>query len=152
MLRTDIIKLLEENIGSTPFSISLSNIFWICTPKQGEQKQNKPMGLHPTEKLFNGKGNHSQNENAAYWTWENICEQYIWKGVHIQNRWRTHTIELPKAQLKIGTKHFSKEYVQMAKRYKKLSSISPIIWEMHIIRTMSLSPHTDKKWLSSKTQ
>ena len=38
------------------------------------------MGLYPTEKLFNGKGNHSQNEKAAYWMWENICKSISEKG------------------------------------------------------------------------
>ena len=59
-------KLLAENIGSTLFDISLSNIFWLCPPKQGEQKKKKPMGLHSTEKLFNGKGKHPQNEKAEH--------------------------------------------------------------------------------------
>ena len=72
-VRSEAIQLLEDNIGSMIFDISLGNIFWICLLKQGKQKQNKPMGFHPTEKLFNGKGNHPQNEKAAYWTWENIC-------------------------------------------------------------------------------
>ena len=35
--------------------ISLSNIFWICLLKQGKQKQNKRMGFHLKEKLFNRK-------------------------------------------------------------------------------------------------
>ena len=71
-------------------------------------------------------------------------QKYIWKGVHTQNRQRTHTTEPPKIQLKIGTEHFPKEYVQVAKRHMKLSLIPPIIWEMHIKRTRRLSPHTWK--------
>ena len=64
--RHEAIKLLEENIGSTLFDISLSNIFWTCLLKQGKQRQNKAMVLHPTENFFNGKGNHPQNKKAAY--------------------------------------------------------------------------------------
>ena len=36
---TQTIKLLEENIGSILFAISLSNIFWTCLIRQGQQKQ-----------------------------------------------------------------------------------------------------------------
>ena len=39
MLRSDIIKLLEENISSWLFDIGLSNIFWI-SPKATEIKAN----------------------------------------------------------------------------------------------------------------
>ena len=38
-VRPETIKLLEEKIGSMLFDISLSNIFWICLPRQGKQKQ-----------------------------------------------------------------------------------------------------------------
>ena len=38
-VRPDTIKLLEENIGSMLFDISLSNIFWISLIRQGQQKQ-----------------------------------------------------------------------------------------------------------------
>ena len=55
-LRPDTIKLLEENINSGPFDISLSYIFfWICLLRQGKQKQNKQMGRHQTKKLLHRK-------------------------------------------------------------------------------------------------
>ena len=38
-VRPETIKLLEEKIGSMVFDISLSNIFWICLLRQGQQKQ-----------------------------------------------------------------------------------------------------------------
>ena len=38
-VRSETIKLLEENIGGTLFNINLSNIFWICLLRQGKQKQ-----------------------------------------------------------------------------------------------------------------
>ena len=37
-ISSETIKLLEENIGSTLFDISLKNIFWICLLRQGKQK------------------------------------------------------------------------------------------------------------------
>ena len=39
VLRPETIKLLEENIGSMLFDISLRNIFWIYRLRQGKQKQ-----------------------------------------------------------------------------------------------------------------
>ena len=36
------------------------------------------MGLHQTKKFIHNKGNHQQNEKAAYWMGENICKSYMW--------------------------------------------------------------------------
>ena len=38
-VRPKTIRLLEENISSMLFDISLSNIFWVCFQRQGKQKQ-----------------------------------------------------------------------------------------------------------------
>ena len=38
-VRLEIVKLLEENIGSTLFDSSLCNIFWICLLGQKKQRQ-----------------------------------------------------------------------------------------------------------------
>ena len=77
-VRPEIIELLKENIGSTPFDISLSNIFLICLCKQRKQNQSKQMGLHQTKKLLHSEGNCQHNEKSAYWRREDICKQYIW--------------------------------------------------------------------------
>ena len=37
-VRSETIKLLEENIANILFDISLSNIFWICPFSQGKKK------------------------------------------------------------------------------------------------------------------
>ena len=45
-VRPQAIKIIEENIGSQLFDISLSNLFWIYLLGQKKQKKNKQMGLH----------------------------------------------------------------------------------------------------------
>ena len=76
-VKPETIKLLEENIGSTPYDMSLSNIFLyrniflskiFLTPlyRQEKPKKNKQIGLHQTKKLLHSKGSHQQNEKTTY--------------------------------------------------------------------------------------
>ena len=66
-VRPETIKLLEENIGSTLFDISLSNIsFGSVSSSKGNKSKNKQMGLHKTKKLLHSKRNYQQNEKASY--------------------------------------------------------------------------------------
>ena len=51
------------------------------------------MGLHQTKKLFHSEGKYQQNEKEAYWMGEDICKQYIWQGINVQNIQRTHTTQ-----------------------------------------------------------
>ena len=60
---------------------------------KGNKSKNKQVGLHRAKKLMHSKGNHQQNENAAYWTGENICKSYIWWRVSIQSIQITHTTQ-----------------------------------------------------------
>ena len=50
-VRPEIIKLLEKNIGNMLFYISFSNLILDLSLKQGQQKQNKHMGLQQTKKI-----------------------------------------------------------------------------------------------------
>ena len=52
-VRPEIVKILEENIGTTLFDVGLNNIFWICFVRQKQQQKYKQMGLHKTKKLLN---------------------------------------------------------------------------------------------------
>ena len=45
-LRLETIKLLEENIGSVNFDISLSNILYMSPQAKGNKSKNKQMKLH----------------------------------------------------------------------------------------------------------
>ena len=58
-IRPEIIRFIEENIGSMLFDISLSKVFVGVIPKMRETKaKNNQMGLHQTKKLLHSKGNH----------------------------------------------------------------------------------------------
>ena len=80
------------------------------------------MGLHPTLKLFNGKGNHPQMKRQPTECEKIFANNMSEKGFisKIDEELTQLNLQKPKTQLKIGTKHFSKEYVQMAKRHMKL--------------------------------
>ena len=56
-------------------NILLDKVFLFLT-RQGEQKKNKQMGLHQTEKFLHGKGNHQQNKKTTHRMGEHI-HQYI---------------------------------------------------------------------------
>ena len=57
--RPETIKLLEENLATKLFDISVSNIFLDMSPQARETKaKNKQMGLHQIRKLLHSKGNH----------------------------------------------------------------------------------------------
>ena len=58
-VRPEIIKVLEYNIGCTPFDIGLSNILGgFVSSGKGNKSKNKQMGLHQTKKPLHSKGNH----------------------------------------------------------------------------------------------
>ena len=81
-IRHETIKLLEENIVSRFFDISLSNtFFWYVSSGKGNKNKNKQMGLYQTEKVLHTEGNYQQNKKTIYWMGEDICKQYIHKGL-----------------------------------------------------------------------
>ena len=74
-IKPEIITLLEENIGSKLFDISLSNIFFDMSLRPGTPKsKNKQMGLYQTKKLLNNKESYQQYIKATYWLGEDICK------------------------------------------------------------------------------
>ena len=74
-VRSDTIKLLEENIGRTHFDINYSKIFFDPPPRVMEIKtKNKQMGPNETSKLLHSKENHKQDEKTTLRMGENICK------------------------------------------------------------------------------
>ena len=64
-VRPETIKLLEENVGSKLFDISLNNIFFGYVSSGKGNKQDEPKGLYQSEKLFHSDRNCQPNENAT---------------------------------------------------------------------------------------
>ena len=64
-VRSEIIKVLEENISSILFDIDLSNNFLVISPLANKNKE-KQMRLHQIKKLLHREGNYQQKEKAIY--------------------------------------------------------------------------------------
>ena len=66
-IRSEIIKLLEENIGSKFLDIGLGNDFFNLTPKIKFLKSiDKQVELYPTKQLPHSKENHQPNKKVTY--------------------------------------------------------------------------------------
>lgn len=78
-VRSEIIKLLEENIGSILFDIDLSNNFLVISPQVNKNKK-KQMRLHQTKKKgklsTKGKG-HLLNDISVKRLISKLCKQLI---------------------------------------------------------------------------
>ena len=68
----ETIQLLEENIGSVLFDISISNI---CLDVSLQVRINKCD--YSTKMLFHSEGNNQQNKKTTYWMGKDICKQYV---------------------------------------------------------------------------
>ena len=131
-------KLLEENLGRTLFGINHSNILYVPHPTIMERKTKiNEWDLINFKKLLYNEGNYKQGEKTILRMGENNSKWNNWHGI-FQNTQATHIAQYQKNKqpnLKVGkdlNRHFSKEDIQMAKRY----STSLIIREMQIKTTM----------------
>lgn len=77
-VKSETIKLLEENIGDKLLDIVLGSDSFGSNSKS--KRSNKQMGLHETKKPLHSKENHQQNEKLAYWIGENICKYFLIRG------------------------------------------------------------------------
>ena len=80
-VKSETTKLLEENIGSKLFDVSLSNVYILrkkdlsLLARETEAKINKWDYIN--QKAFQSEGILEQNEKATDSIGENICKQYI---------------------------------------------------------------------------
>ena len=70
-------KYLGENLSSKLLDVSLGNDFWTLIPKQKNKSKDMQVGLYQPGKLLHSKGNHHQNDKAAYLKGENIFKSSI---------------------------------------------------------------------------
>ena len=65
-VRSETMKILEENIGRKISDIAHSNILFDISPQARKTKEkNKQMGLYQTKKILHSKGNHQGNEKVT---------------------------------------------------------------------------------------
>ena len=65
-IRSEIIKLLKQNMYSAFFDIVYVIFFGYIFSGKGNKSKNKQMGLHQTQKLLHSKGNYQQNEGKIF--------------------------------------------------------------------------------------
>ena len=75
-VRTEMVKLQEENKGENLLDIGLGNDFLDVTPKTGNTRKNKQVGLHHTKNLLHSKESNQQNEKITCAIGENICKLF----------------------------------------------------------------------------
>ena len=68
-------KLIEENVGRTPFDRNCSNVFLDLSPTAKETKVTiNEWDLVKLKKLLYSKGNHRRKGKTIYRMEENICK------------------------------------------------------------------------------
>ena len=65
-IRSEIIKLLKQNIYNAFFDTVFVIFFGYVLSGKGNKSKNKQMGLHQTQKLLHSIGNYQQNEGKIF--------------------------------------------------------------------------------------
>uniref|UniRef100_A0A9L0TAW5 Reverse transcriptase domain-containing protein n=1 Tax=Equus caballus TaxID=9796 RepID=A0A9L0TAW5_HORSE len=143
-IKPETISLLEENIGSTLFDISIKRIFSdTITPQTREtiERINK-WDFIRLRSFFKARENRIETKKQAT-SWEKIITNYLSdKGLlsiiykelrQLNNKKSNNAI---KKWAGDRNRHFSKEGIRMANRHMKRCSPSLIIREMHIKTTL----------------
>ena len=74
-VRSDIMKLLEENIGRTLYDINHSKILFDPPPREMEIKTKiNKWDLMKLKSFLHSKGNHKQDQKTTLRMGENICK------------------------------------------------------------------------------
>ena len=139
-VKLDTIKLSEENIGRTLFDINHSKIFFDPPPRV--MKIKTKINKWDLIKLLYSKENHKQNKKTTLRMGENICKRSNQQGLisKIYKQLMQPNIKKTNNPIKKWAedlnRHFSKEDIQMAKKYMKRCATSLIIRAIQIKTTM----------------
>ena len=133
-VRPNTIKLLEENIRRTLSDINQSKIFFYSLPRvmKIKTKINK-WYLIKLKSFCTAK--ETINKKTTHRTGENIWKRRNWQGINPPNFqifWSSTWKQINQKWVEYLNRHFSKEYIQMDKKDKKICSTSLIIREMQI--------------------
>ena len=140
-VRSETIKLLEENIGKTLWHKSQQDPLWSTSQNSGSKSKNK-WDLIKIKSFCTTKENISKVKRQPS-EWEKIIANEAMEKELILKIYKQHLqlnsrkINHPiKKWAKELNKHFSKEDIQMASKHMKRCSTSLIIREMQIKTTM----------------
>ena len=132
-IRSQAIKILEENIGSKISDIACSNILSDISPQAKESKQKINKWHYIKLKSFCTTKEVINKIKRQPTEWENIFADTSHKGLISKNYKEFTKLNTKKTNnpvikwAKDLNKHFSKEDIQMANRHMKRCSMSVII-------------------------
>ena len=101
-VRPETIKLLQENVGRTPYDLNHSNILY-DPPSRIMEIKTKLEGPDKTSKLLHSKGNYKQGEKTSHGMGENNSKWKNWQRINFQNIQAGHVTQCQEKQTSQST-------------------------------------------------